>query len=265
MTPKTKQRVWQLLYDFVVSQMPKLTKWTLEDIKLAYPFHRLLFSDDAVLAARVERSVVTRMGDALYPSLAKVISQGRFSQVFTEHVIEGVVNDAACNMIDQIVTELRTPKRQRATPRDPDHATELSEILNSPGGGQTSRTVTADLYIADFTGGPLFIELKTPLPNLDVAAESKRKILYYLLIMNRQGISGASGFLGLTYNPFLTRANYRHSFTRQIMDMNKQVLMGEEMWDLIGGQGAFRELLEIIEDVHAHLPTQSRLPQQPSP
>ena len=206
------------------------------------------------MAARVERSVVTTMGDKLYPALAKAVSEDRFADVHTEYVIDGPVNDAACNMIDQIVTELRTPKSQRTYPRSPDHESELTDILNSRGGGRTVRTVTADLYIGDFTGGPLFIELKTPLPNLDVAAESKRKILYYLLIVDRRGVSGAQGFLGLTYNPFLTRKRYRHSFTSQIMDMGTQVLMGQEMWDFIGGPGTFDELLEVIEEVHRDLP-----------
>ena len=254
MKTQTRDRVWHILHDYAVGQLPKLTKWTLADLKQAYPFHRLLFSDEAVLSARIERSVVTTMGRALYPSLAKAIGEDRYTEVETEHVIEGVVNDAACNMIEQIVTELRTPKRQRTTLRDPDHRTELIEVFNSPGGGQTSRAVTADLYIEDFTGGPLFIELKTPLPNLDVAAESKRKILYYLLIMERKGVRGAKGYLGLTYNPYLTREKYGHSFTKRIMDMDNQVLMGQEMWDLIGGEGTFPEMLNIIDDVHRSLP-----------
>ena len=99
-------------------------------------------------------------------------------------------------MIDQIVTELRTPRRRRETTREPCHEDEVSDILNSPGGGRTNRAVTADLYIEDFDGGPLFVELKSPRPNLDVAAESKRKILYYLLIMDRKGVAGAQAYLG---------------------------------------------------------------------
>lgn len=100
----------------------------------------------------------------------------------------------------------------------------------------------------------MFIELKTPLPNLDVAAESKRKMLYYLLIKDRLGVSGAQSFLGLTYNPYLTREGYKHSFTRQIMDMDNQVLMGHEMWDFIGGPDTFDELLDVIDEVHQDLP-----------
>ena len=254
MKQSTSDKVRQVLYDFAIDQLPKRNRWTLEDIRLAYPFHRILFTEEAILGARVERSVVTSMGTRLYPSVARTIAEGRFSQVYTEHTIEGQVNDAACNMIDQIVTELRTPRRLRENEREPNHEDELSDILNSPGGGRTTRSVTADFYIGDFHNGPLFIELKTPLPNLDIAAESKRKILYYLLIMDRQGVRGAQAFLGLTYNPFIRREDYGHSYTRQIMDMDNQVLMGNELWDMIGGPGTYEELLEIIEDVHRNIP-----------
>ena len=254
MKQSTRDEVWQVLYDFAISQLPKRNRWTFEDLRLAYPFHRLLFSEDEILGARVERSVVTSMGTSLYPSLAKAIAEDRFTEVFTEYAIEGMVNDAAVNMVEQIVTELRTPRRQRDFEREPDHQDELSDILNSRGGGQISRAVTADLYIADFTRGPLFVELKTPLPNLDIAAESKRKILYYFLIKDRQGIGGAQAFLGLTYNPFIRRENYKHSYTKQIMDMDNQVLIGTELWDMIGGPGTYEELLEIIEDVYVSLP-----------
>ena len=235
MQRKTRERLWHVLHDFAMEHLPKRDKWTLEDIRLAYPFHRLLFTEEAILGARVERSVVTSMGTELYPSIARTIAEGRFERVSTEYTIEGEVNDAACNMIEQIVTELRTPRRRRETPREPCHKDEVSDIFNSPGGGRTNRAVTADLYIEDFNDGPLFIELKSPLPNLDIAAESKRKILYYLLIMDRKGVSGAQAFLGLTYNPFIDREAYAHSFTKQIMDMERQVLMGSELWDMIGG------------------------------
>ena len=224
-------------------------------MRQSYPFHRLLFSDEAIVAARVERSVVTTMGNILYPAIAKAIADEHYSDVHIDYEIEGPVNDAANNMIEQIVTELRTPKRRRPTPREPDHEAEISDIFNSRGGGISSRAVTADLYIGDFPTGPLFIELKAPLPNLDISAESKRKILYFLTIIDRKGISGGKAFLGLTYNPYGTRERYAWSFTKRVMDMRSQVLIGDELWDMIGGPGTYQEILSVLEDVHRHLPT----------
>ena len=52
-----------------------------------------------------------------------------------------------------------------------------------------------------------------------MAAESKRKMLYFLAMMDRRGIAGAQAYLGFPYNPYLTRDKYGHSYTKQIMDM----------------------------------------------
>ena len=259
MRSATQKAVYEVLREFAFSQIPKLSKWTLADIGQAYPFHQLFFPEEAILAARVERSVVTSMGTKLYPALAEAIARSRFGKVFVEHVIEGTVNDAAVNMIEQIVTELRTSPSEREITRQPDHDGELRDILYSPGGGLTNRSVTADLYVEDFEDGPLFIELKSPLPNLDIAAESKRKLLYYLTIMGRRGVSRSKAFLGLTYNPFITRDQYRHPFTKKIMDMDKQVLIGSELWDYIGGPGTYASLLSLIEQVRQELPDSANL------
>ena len=137
--------------------------------------------------------------------------------------------------------------------RCPNHEAEITDILNSRGGGRSQRTVTADLYVGDFPTGPLLVELKTPLPNLDIAAESKKKILYYLLIMDRKGVGGARGVMGFTYNPYGKRESYAHSITKRIMDMDYEVVMGEELWDLLGGPGTYTELLGIIEEVRGEL------------
>ena len=254
MKPSTVSAVTQILREFAIDQLPKLTRWSLKDIGHAYPFHRLFFPDEAILASRVERSVVTSMGNSLYPQLAAAIARDRHKSVSLGRTIEGTVNDAAINMIEQIVTELRSPPRTRDSDRIPDHRKEMRDILESRGGGQSLRTVTADLYVDDFEGGPLFIELKSPLPNLDVAAESKRKILYYLTIKDRQDVAGSKAFLGLTYNPFLTRAKYKHNFTKRIMDMENQVLIGSELWDYLGGPETYHELLAMIEQIRNELP-----------
>lgn len=253
MTPATRAEINGIFVECFEAQQPKMNQRTLTDIRRAYPFHRLFFPDEAILAARVERSIVTSMGSQLYPALAEAVSRDRFEVVSLEHTIEGTLNDAAINMVEQIVTELRTPPRRRTTPRTPDHESELADILSSRGGGLSTRAVTADLFVGDYQDGPLFIELKTPLPNLDIAAESKRKLLYYLAMMHRQDVTNAKAFMGLTYNPFLTRQDYGHSFTKQIMDMENQVLIGNELWDYLGGPGTYDELMEIIDEVRGDL------------
>ncbi len=250
MKPKTRQTVKEIMEAVVAEQSPKLERWTGVDSGEAYPFHRLFFTNEAIAAARAERSIVTSMGTSLYPRLASAVARDRFNDVALEYTIDGELNDAACNMIEQIVTELREPRRRGTTRPTPDRDTELNNIINSRGGGASERSVKADLYIGDFHDGPLFIEIKAPLPNLDIVAESKRKILYFLAIMNRRGMERAGAFLGLTYNPFVTRAKYNWPYTPQVMDMEREVLIGSEFWNYIGGLGTYNEILEIIAEIN---------------
>lgn len=249
MKVETRQQAKGIMETWVESQAPKLRRLNLDTIRQGYPFHQLIFSPDAILAARQERTIVTSMGSELYPRLADALARDRFQNVVREHTTAGELNEAACNMIEQITTELREPGRQRDR-RIPNRVTELAAILNLRGGEPAQRSVIADLYVGDYTGGPLFVELKTPLPNLDIAAESKKKMLYFLALMERQNVAGAKAFLGLTYNPFVTRAKYRHSFTNRIMDMEREVLIGSELWDYLGGPGAYNELLELVAEIN---------------
>ena len=250
MNAETRERVKAVMEDCVTQYAPKLRQWDGQNIWQAYPFHRLFFTGDEIAAARGERSIVTSMGAALYPRLAVAIAQERFNDVARERTVEGTLNDDACNLLEQIVTELRAPGQKKQQRRTPNSEAELASILAATGGGNRTIAVTADFYIGDFTGGPLFVELKTPLPNLDIAAESKRKVLYFLAMMHRQGLTGAQAFLGLTYNPYVTRDQYKHALTRRIMDMEKEVLIGSETWDLIGGPGTYDAMLEIIAEIN---------------
>lgn len=54
----------------------------------------------------------------------------------------------------------------------------------------------------------------------------------------------------MAYNPYgLRKEDYKHSFSLQYLDMENEVLLGEEFWELIGGKGTFEELLEIYREV----------------
>lgn len=240
MKKKTTNAIYKLFKEFA---QKSLKDFDVEIIKKAYPFHRLFFDDKSLIAFKQERSIVTKMGMQLYPALAELIASEKYAKVTREKLIEGNVPEDTSSTIDRIVTELRGKQRV------PNHESELAEIektftKKSAGKFKLIRTI-ADIYIEDFSGGPFFAEIKTPLPNLDICAETKKKILTFKTIM--QG-KNPKAFLAFPYNPFITRANYKH-LTKEVMDMEAEVLMAEEFWNYIGGKGTFDNLLNIIEIV----------------
>lgn len=245
---ETRQQLKTFIENFAQKMLSKVQDVPLDELREAYPFHELFFRGDAIVAFTLQRSIVTAMGKKFYPTIARMLASDTYDKVYLDRRIDGHLDANTCNRIEQIVTDLRNRRRH------PDHDREMSEIQGSAGGGTRATSVICDLYIEDFEGGPFFAEIKTPRPNLDICAESKKKILYFLAMMKSQGVSGATAYLAFPYNPFLTRERYSHNFTRQIMDMEKEVLMGKELWDKIGGTGSYEELLEVIAEVRNHLP-----------
>ncbi len=66
------------------------------------------------------------------------------------------------NVIDKIANDLRSGRRR------PDFDAENDEILQASSDERESVKIIADLYIGDIEPGPVFMEIKSPRPNLDV-------------------------------------------------------------------------------------------------
>jgi len=217
--------------------------YSIEELERAYPFHSLLFPGEALKAFKKQRTVVTKMGQQLIPELAKIIAEDQYVEVRRNYEIVGQLDTAKVEVIDNIVNELRMGRRK------PNHQKEIQEILAAKDGGRREVRVIADLFIGDFKPGPLFLEFKSPRPNLDVCAESKRKMLLFQALFENKN---PQAYLALYYNPFYPE-KYNHSITKQIMDMNEEVLIGEDVWNKLGGKGTYDELLRIIEEVREEI------------
>ena len=257
MKPETREKVKEFLLDFAKEIIRDVEKefgsLSIEKLKHAYPFHSLFFKNEGLIAFKIQRKIVTKMGKTLYPKLALYIAQDRYNRVYINHRIRGVVPETWISKIDSIVDELRGGKRV------PSALNEWNEILLTPQQNPRSFDVIADLYIEDHMEGPLFMEIKSPLPNIDVCAESKKKMLYfkaiaYITLHPTIGKLGVAYF-GLPYNPFITRKDYLQNWqiVKRIFDVDKEVLVGVEMWDKIGGTGTFNELLKIIDEVREEM------------
>ena len=240
MKPETRDKLKDVLLSFVRSIVE--VPYSIDELKKAYPFHALIFPGEAIKTFKKQRSVVTRMGKQLIPRLAEIVAKDQYEGVYREHEIVGQLDVAKIQVVDNIINELRMGRRGR---RKPDHQKEIEEILAAKRGEKREVRVIADLFVGDFKPGPLFLEIKSPLPNLDVCAESKKKMLLFQALFEDKA---PQAFLALYYNPYFP-GTYKHSFTKQIMDLNNEVLIGEEMWNKLGGKGTYDELLSIIEEV----------------
>ncbi len=125
---------------------------------------------------------------------------------------------------------------------------EINYILEGSG-NLIPVTVICDVFIKNEKDGRKFaIELKSPLPNSDITKVSKEK-LFKLYSMQHQVVTDA--FFALPYNPYGKRENYSWSFPERWFRMktDRNVLIGDEFWELIGGQGTYQMFVEEINEL----------------
>ena len=245
MKPETREKIKSFIIQFAKDKLGPSLEMDVETLRKAYPFHSLFFGDEGIRAFKVQRSLVTSMGKTLIPKLAKLIGEDKYSFVKRNYKISGYIDIGMEEKIGSIMQDLYSGKRK------PNSDCEWSEILSGKKNETREIIVVADLYIGDHDDGPLFIEIKSPLPNKDVCYKSKHKMLLYKAIMYLKGINNAQAYLGLWYNPYLTEERYsrKHPYTELIMDIRKEVLLGQGFWDKIGGPGTYNELLELLWEI----------------
>jgi hypothetical protein len=101
----------------------------------------LFFRDEAIVAFKRQRSIVTSLGQSLYPRLARTIAEEYYKDVHLEREFRATIDGAAADMIDRIVTELRVKQRK------PDRAQEIAEVLGAKG-GKLREVVVMPIYLS---------------------------------------------------------------------------------------------------------------------
>lgn len=110
-------------------------------------------------------------------------------------------------------------------------------------------TVICDIYAEDIADNRKYaFELKAPLPNSDQTKVSKEKMLK-LYSMDPCPIDAA--YYALPYNPYGRKDDYAWSFPARWFDMRHDsvVLIGDEFWEMIGGEGTYQAFISAVNDI----------------
>jgi hypothetical protein len=130
----------------------------------------------------------------------------------------------------------------------PDWNEEL-QYIQEGGGNSIPVSVVCDIFIQNKENGKRYaFELKAPLPNSDQTKVSKEK-LFKLLAMKPKLVDYA--YFALPYNPYGKKENYNWSFPMRWFNMHEDesVLIGDEFWDLIGGEGTYNNFIQEVNSL----------------
>jgi hypothetical protein len=218
-----------------------------EEHRAKRPLYAALVPNEIFKGSHFERRFVTPFGNA-WELLAKAAAEKGLGYGTTGHTITGTVASERLRRISEVLNTLEHPEKGSKTRVKPDWKRELEFVLAGEG-EPIPVTVVCDVYAEDRQNNKRYaFEIKAPMPNSDQTKVSKEKILK-LYSMNPLQVDGA--YYALPYNPYGRREDYSWSFPARWFDMKKDevVLIGDEFWEKIGGEGTYQSFIEAVNTI----------------
>lgn len=233
----------QMMMDRVMNRVLISDPFIVENHHASKPLYAALVPDEIFKGSHFERRFVTPFG-SIWEKLtvaAATIYHGNCQKGYT---VKGTVGDNSLRRIQEVLNRLEHPvDGERATPNWEKELT----YIKAGGGNPVPVSVVCDIYIeSNRTGECYAFELKAPLPNSDQTKVSKEK-MFKLLAMNEHPVKNA--YYALPYNPYgKNKEDYAWTFPARWFDMKHDpcVLIGEEYWNLIGGEGTYQFFIREI-------------------
>jgi len=209
------------------------------------PLYAALVPDEIFKGSHFERRFVTPFG-SVWEKLAQSVALAFHQNCSAGHSIDGVVGNESLRRIQEVLNLLEHHTPNEGKFQKPNWQEEL-EYIQQGGGKPIPVSVTCDLFIdSEITKKKYAFELKAPLPNSDQTKVSKEK-MFKLLAMNPKTVDHA--YYALVYNPYGRKQDYQWTFPRRWFNMqeDESVLIGDEFWDLIGGDGTYKIFIAEVE------------------
>lgn len=239
--------VIQTMMDKVMNKVLITDPFVAEKHHANKPLYAALVPDEIFKGSHFERRFVTPFG-SVWEKLAVQVAQAYHGDCQKGCSVEGTIGEESLRRIQEVLNRLEhgLDGQKKAKPNWDE---ELKYILEG-GGNPIPVSVTCDILIkSQLTNKTYAFELKAPLPNSDQTKVSKEK-MFKLLAMNEHYVDYA--YYALVYNPYgKNKQDYAWSFPKRWFDMinDSSVLIGEEFWNLIGGEGTYSSFISEINNL----------------
>lgn len=209
------------------------------------PFHTRLLGKDRMALFSFIHSLNTNFGSSIFEPVAEVIAKNNFIEIERQYKVGDKISDKSFSQIQKIIDDLRTTKEF------PNKLKEI-ELLRNVETEKELRQVKltlADIKLIDRNGKIYLLDLKTSKPNAGNFIEFKRTLLEWVAaVFTYNNKAEIQTLIAIPYNPYAPKPYSRWTM-RGMIDINQELLVAEEFWDFLAGEGTYQELLNIFEKV----------------
>lgn len=211
------------------------------------PFHYRLLGKDRMALYSFIQSLNTTFGTSIFEPAAVALATGRFAKVESQYDVGNKIFSDCQQKIQTIINELTIAPK-------PDKQKETTTLKNSLTGSINKlKPAKVDLFLETKSGEQYLFDLKTVKPNKGDFQKYKQTLLEWVgiaLTVNKN--VKIHTLLAIPYNPYEPKPYQRWTMAG-MLDLSQELMVAEEFWDFLGGQGAYQELLDCFEQAGLEL------------
>jgi predicted metal-binding protein len=115
------------------------------------------------------------------------------------------------------------------------------------------RLTKVDIWVERYSGELILFDLKTAKPNISNFKDFKRTLLEWIAIfLTKNPKANVKSYIAIPYNPYEPRP-YERWTLKGMLDLDNELKVAGELWDFLGNEGAYEELLNCFERVGIEL------------
>lgn len=206
------------------------------------PFHYRLLGRDRMALFSFIQSLNTTFGISIYEPVAKELAKEKFKEVYTQFVLGKLISNKAQSEIQSIMNDLSIDGEVNK-----EIETERIRKVAQSGNINNFRSVKVDLMLVSNDDEVFMFDLKTVKPNKGDFISYKRNMLEWLAVYFYQNPKQkVNTLIAIPYNPYEPEP-YKRWTMKGMLDTKKEVIVAEEFWDFLAGEGTYNVLLDCFE------------------
>ena len=207
------------------------------------PFHFRLLGKDRIALYSFIHSLSTNFGTSIFEPVAKLLAQLNFANAEQQQTAGLQISSEAQKVIQNIMDNLVTAN---TTPNKPQEIEAIRAVCQN-GEMKAVKPTKVDLKLIGHDNTVYLFDIKTAKPNAGGFKEFKRTLLEWVAVtLATNPTENVQTLIAIPYNPYEPQP-YNRWTMRGMLDLEHELKVAEELWDFLGGQGAYIELLDCFE------------------
>lgn len=206
------------------------------------PFHYRLLGKDRMALFSFLQSLNTTFGTSIYEPVAMELAKINFKEIYTQFKLGNIITQDAQNEIQRIMNDLSVGGNVNKI-----EETEKIRKVAQSGAENKLKSVKVDLFLMSNEDEVFMFDLKTVKPNKGDFISYKRNMLEWLAVYFYQNPKAkVNTLISIPYNPYEPKPYARWTM-KGMLDLQKEVMVAEEFWDFLSGDGTYYDLLDCFE------------------